>query len=410
MGMMVLLAQRMAIQGRNFEKIIDELENLKSYIHCSFITGDAELVLRRGGYSQVLQGFASTFNIKPVIHIRKGNIIPARTLAGEFSKCYENYLDFALPRGCDPDLEVLVVDYVSLTEEEKDAIVKYIRKRYAFENIFFQKVSSVMALNCGRGAMGVAYLKKHNQPYSLLQMLAGIIQKPDEEEGDVVDDGEAEHATDAGLGADSAAGESALSKDEPSKEPDDNWYEKIPGIDPVKAMENSGSVDAFKSVLKIFYNCVDERSGEIEEYYRNEDWENYTVKVHALKSSAKLVGAMELSEKALALENAGKERNLDFIRENTDELLSDFRRYKVLFAPLFKEEEQKGGESQSEFIKSLYEALTQAADNRDDTELLEVLDEAMEFDLSPADFEKLDKIRDAFEARDYDLIKRLADI
>ena len=403
MGFMVLLAQRMVMQGRNFEKIIEELENLKSYVHCSFITGDAELVLRRGGYSKALQGFAATFNIKPVIHIKKGVITPARACAGEYLDCYYKYLDFALPRNCNPDLEVLVVDYVSLTEDEKEAIIKYIRKKYPFENIFFQKVSSVMALNCGRGAMGVAYLKKYDQPYNILQMTSSILT-PDEDGETSPSEYEQETQSYGVSGSD--VGTTVI---EPAQDGEEKWYEKIPGIDPVKALENSGSEDAFKSVLKIFYNSVDDRSGEIEEYYKNEDWENYTVKVHALKSSAKLVGAMELSEKALALENAGKARNLDYIREHTDSLLSDFRNYKTLFAPIF-EEEQKEDSTANEFVKSLYEAITEATENQDDMELEEVLNEAMEFDLSQKDFENLDKIRDAFEAKDYGLIKQLADI
>ena len=44
-----------------------------------------------------------------------------------------------------------------------------------------------------------------------------------------------------------------------------------------------------------------------------EDWTNYTVEVHALKSSSKQIGAIALSDKAAALEKAGNARDSLFI-------------------------------------------------------------------------------------------------
>jgi CheY-like chemotaxis protein len=54
------------------------------------------------------------------------------------------------------------------------------------------------------------------------------------------------------------------------------------------------------------------------------DWKNYTVKIHALKSSAKTIGALKLSELCLKLETEGKaasndifsQPNIDYIRRN----------------------------------------------------------------------------------------------
>ncbi|MCR5234225.1 MAG: hypothetical protein K6E53_09995, partial [Lachnospiraceae bacterium] len=63
-----------------------------------------------------------------------------------------------------------------------------------------------------------------------------------------------------------------------------------------------------------------------------------TIKVHALKSSAMLIGAAKLSEGALALENAGKEENLAYIREHTEEVLNDYAAYSDILRPLFEEE------------------------------------------------------------------------
>ena len=47
-----------------------------------------------------------------------------------------------------------------------------------------------------------------------------------------------------------------------------------------------------------------------------EDFENYRIVVHALKSSSLTIGATKVSEAAKALEMACKESNLGFVKQN----------------------------------------------------------------------------------------------
>lgn len=86
-------------------------------------------------------------------------------------------------------------------------------------------------------------------------------------------------------------------------------------------VENCGSEDGLMNVIDIFVSTWKAKAEEIEGLYKNRDIEGYTIRVHALKSSARIIGAMELSELAKTLEYAGKERNENLIDEKTDELL-----------------------------------------------------------------------------------------
>ena len=54
---------------------------------------------------------------------------------------------------------------------------------------------------------------------------------------------------------------------------------------------------------------------ELNEKYQREDWENYRILVHALKSTSLSIGAAELSEQAKKLEMAAKEGDTAYIRE-----------------------------------------------------------------------------------------------
>ena len=77
---------------------------------------------------------------------------------------------------------------------------------------------------------------------------------------------------------------------------------------------------------------MEKKADEIEELYKSGNIEDYTVKVHALKSSAKIIGAYTLSDKAKSLEDAGKRSDLEFIEQNNGALLEAYRSYRELLA------------------------------------------------------------------------------
>lgn len=88
------------------------------------------------------------------------------------------------------------------------------------------------------------------------------------------------------------------------------WYEEIEGIDGAAGIKNSASEELFKSLLEMFYDSIPDKADELNGLYAMEDWDNYTIKIHALKSSARLIGALELGDQVQLLENAGKEGDL----------------------------------------------------------------------------------------------------
>ena len=112
------------------------------------------------------------------------------------------------------------------------------------------------------------------------------------------------------------------------------WITESGDIDAEEGLKNCSNEETYMIVLESFYEVIGENSDEIEDYYRKEDWENYTIKVHGLKSSAKTIGAVALSERAAALEQAGLNSDVDTIKRDTDKLLSQYRSFIKILAPL----------------------------------------------------------------------------
>lgn len=82
-----------------------------------------------------------------------------------------------------------------------------------------------------------------------------------------------------------------------------------------------GDEDFYNEMLDMFCSQGEEKRNEIIDFYEADNWADYAVKVHALKSTSLTIGAEQLSEYAKALELAGKRGDADYIREHHRGLL-----------------------------------------------------------------------------------------
>jgi len=86
------------------------------------------------------------------------------------------------------------------------------------------------------------------------------------------------------------------------------------------------SEEMYREFMMMFCDMMPEKKEKIKQCFSEQDWENYTILVHALKSTALNVGAKILSEKALASEKAGKAQQIDFILEHHEELMECYEK------------------------------------------------------------------------------------
>ncbi len=82
-----------------------------------------------------------------------------------------------------------------------------------------------------------------------------------------------------------------------------------------------GEEDFYKEMLDTFQKHSREKEVELLTLYKTGNWEDYIIKVHALKSTSLTSGAEGLSELARAIEQAGKAGNMDFVHRNHLKLL-----------------------------------------------------------------------------------------
>ncbi len=97
------------------------------------------------------------------------------------------------------------------------------------------------------------------------------------------------------------------------------------GVDPATGLSYcQNEEELYSSVLKDYAESADEKARQIRQYYDARDWDNYSILVHAVKSSSKTIGATTLSDTALRLEKASDEGREHVIMSEHDGMLAKY--------------------------------------------------------------------------------------
>lgn len=180
----------------------------------------------------------------------------------------------------------------------------------------------------------------------------------------------------------------------------------VADLDTKAALHYLGSEELFWNVLKDFYKIIEKKSAAIETAYQNADWKNYTIEVHALKSAAKQIGAIKLSEHAATLEAAGNDENIDLIKAETNSLLVEYRYYQDALQQYFKTEEQTSPENKEPIsqhnLLSLLKQLHAAVDDLDMDGMEEAAEALDHYEFDKEQKKLLEQLKEAVENLDVD--------
>lgn len=173
------------------------------------------------------------------------------------------------------------------------------------------------------------------------------------------------------------------------------------GVDTKRGRTNCGGREEdYLEILKITYEYGLSRIDTLKMNYNEEDINNFTINVHALKSSLANIGAMELSELARQHEMAAKEGNIEFINQNIDILLDKYKELlgiikRAISNNIFEDElnvEENKKEISSEELHDMLIYLHALLDDLDMDGGKGLIDGLKEFKLDNSIIESLNKI------------------
>ncbi|MCR5108494.1 MAG: response regulator [Lachnospiraceae bacterium] len=187
-----------------------------------------------------------------------------------------------------------------------------------------------------------------------------------------------------------------------------DWLNETEGISVQLGIDHSGGVSSFINALHMFKDTIEDNCSLLEKAYNDHDIRLFTIKVHALKTSARIIGADELSELSKEMEDAGNKDDLYFIEDNIKKLITDYRSYSEKLARLDENEEEDEKEEISENeLSEAYSALKDLVDTMDYDGVEMVINQVKEYKLPPKDAEVFEKFEKALKKFDWDEMEKL---
>lgn len=191
-----------------------------------------------------------------------------------------------------------------------------------------------------------------------------------------------------------------------------SWISKLDFLDIKEGLKMCGGLDNYHAILKSYADYAKEHSEEMEKYIEDGDYENFTTKVHALKSSSKLIGAMQLSEEAYLLEMAGNKQDIRYIADNYKGALGTYKDISARIKEVLSEEEEEHIRKKAGITKAdlpmLYKHLKEYVEDFNDEAVGSMLKALGSYNF-PGESEqtRYDNLLKAHEAADWEVMSTL---
>ncbi len=194
-----------------------------------------------------------------------------------------------------------------------------------------------------------------------------------------------------------------------SEIPEDmKWIYDTEGISVDEGIKHSGGISGFIFSLNMFHDTIDDNYRIIQDSYDGGNIRMFTIKVHALKTSARIIGATQLSEFAAKLEEAGNKNDMDYINANTAMFLDDYNAFKEKLSRLHPvEDDSNKAMIKEDELADAYAALSEVIPQMDYDSVEMILEQLSNYKLPEEDAVKMGKLGKMLKNFDWDGMESL---
>ncbi len=179
--------------------------------------------------------------------------------------------------------------------------------------------------------------------------------------------------------------------------------EKCKGIDLQIGLRYCQTSDILFDAVKNYYTMIESKAILVMELMNSENWKDYTTQVHALKSSSRMIGAQQLSDRAAYLELCGNEGKIDDIRSLTPVFIEEYKNYLQNLAPIAEETNANDAEQISEEqLSEVFSSIKKYLDDFDWDGVDAEMEKLSKFMIPAAYKEKINKINEMVVSVDRD--------
>ena len=174
-----------------------------------------------------------------------------------------------------------------------------------------------------------------------------------------------------------------------------------------EGLKNNSTADAYLSILHMYLSAVDDKAAELDRMFNENNLSDYAIQIHALKSSSRIIGAMDLGDAAQKLENASKAGDTEYLRLHHGLFLTEYRLLKDKLSEILDKDlksdipDNEKEPADDDMLKKVYNDIMDSARQKDIDRLEDILADIGRYSIPDEEKPILDSIKEATDNFDY---------
>ncbi|WP_044337710.1 DegV family protein [Rossellomorea aquimaris] len=159
-GLVVMKAAELLQDGGSKEEIIEASRYHSEHMEHLFTVEDLEYLAKGGRVSKASAFLGGLLNIKPLLHVEDGKLVPIEKLRGK-KKLLKRILDLMEERGEDLSNQVIAISHGD-DEDLALEMEKLIKERFSPKAVYISIIGCAIGSHTGTGTLAIFFLNEHS--------------------------------------------------------------------------------------------------------------------------------------------------------------------------------------------------------------------------------------------------------
>ncbi|MFJ8267451.1 DegV family protein [Peribacillus asahii] len=157
-GLVVKSAAQLAANGASKEEILEDIQFHINHMEHLFTVDDLEYLARGGRISKASAFVGGLLNIKPLLHVEDGKLVPLEKVRGK-KKLMKRILELMHERGQNLHEQSIAISH----GDDEEAALEYkaaIQAEFGTKDVFINTVGATIGAHAGPGTIAIFFLNK----------------------------------------------------------------------------------------------------------------------------------------------------------------------------------------------------------------------------------------------------------
>ena len=155
-GLVVLKAAKLAKEGIEKEELVEKLQQYATHVEHIFTVDDLQYLVRGGRVSKVAGFVGGLLNIKPILNVEDGKLIPLEKIRGS-KKVFKRMTEIMDERGVDLENQIIGISHGDDLEAAL-ALKELIKEKFGCEHFVINSIGAAIGAHSGPGTLALFFL------------------------------------------------------------------------------------------------------------------------------------------------------------------------------------------------------------------------------------------------------------